>query len=296
MDEYDRPHVTIGHVGRSKPLGARWCGTGRTDKPLLVFLHGGGYDDRYFDIPGQSVIEQAAAAGYGAVSITRPGYPTDTASAADHPTFAQAAEILDDAISDAWNEFGGGPGVVLVTHSIGSAVGLHLAARDLGFPLLGVATSAISDTLAPAAAGVIASMPPHHPVELPFPPMRNLLYGPDWTVSASMLEMAPRYLVDLPSDEVAELATSWATELKEISPQVQVPVLHVLAEFDGMWDVSPESVARMAGYFTNAPFVDATLWRGAGHNIEHHIMGPAFVNVVMSFADRCAMETRRLAV
>ncbi|OLT33732.1 hypothetical protein BJF84_21675 [Rhodococcus sp. CUA-806] len=170
MDEYDRPHVTIGHVGRSKPLGARWCGTGRTDKPLLVFLHGGGYDDRYFDIPGQSVIEQAAAAGYGAVSITRPGYPTDTASAADHPTFAQAAEILDDAISDAWNEFGGGPGVVLVTHSIGSAVGLHLAARDLGFPLLGVATSAISDTLAPAAAGVIASMPPHHPVELPFPP------------------------------------------------------------------------------------------------------------------------------
>ncbi|MDZ7914881.1 MAG: alpha/beta hydrolase [Rhodococcus sp. (in: high G+C Gram-positive bacteria)] len=292
--------IATGSFGASVPLAARWCDAPQADvdassMPLLVFIHGGGYDERYFDVGGRSVIQQAAAAGFGTVALTRPGYPTNDSIAADHPGFAKSAEILDEAIADAWQQLGSGrPGVVLVTHSVGSAIGIHLAARQVSFPLLGLATSAIADVLAPAAQGVVSSFPPSICVDLPFAAMRGLLFGPDWTVASEVLEAGADYLVRCPTNEVHELAQNWPTDLKNLAPHVSIPVQYVLAEFDGMWPSSQDAVDRMAAYFTGTPFVDAKLWRGTGHNIELHTMGRTYVNVVLAFAERCVMETHRV--
>jgi hypothetical protein len=81
--------------------------------------------------------------------------------------------------------------------------------------------------------------------------------------------------------------------MAEIAPTVHVPLHYALAEFDGLWEVSPQRVETFARHFAKAPFVDASLWRGAGHNIEHHRLGPAYIRSVLSFAERCAIETYR---
>jgi hypothetical protein len=41
------------------------------------------------------------------------------------------------------------------------------------------------------------------------------------------------------------------------------------------WAVSTERVDRFAHRFSNAPFIEASLWRGCGHNIEHHRLSEA---------------------
>ena len=59
---------------RSDPDSA----TGLADGPLLVALHGGSYSSKYFDSPGYSLLDRAAAAGCSAVALDRPGYTAST--------------------------------------------------------------------------------------------------------------------------------------------------------------------------------------------------------------------------
>ena len=44
------------------------------DVPLIIAVHGGTYTSEYFDIPGHSLLDQAAALGIPIVAVDRPGY------------------------------------------------------------------------------------------------------------------------------------------------------------------------------------------------------------------------------
>ncbi len=51
----------------------------RADKPeapspLVIAIHGGTYTSPYFDVPGHSLLDRAAANGLTAIAIDRPGY------------------------------------------------------------------------------------------------------------------------------------------------------------------------------------------------------------------------------
>lgn len=268
----------------------------RQDSPLLVCLHGGCYDNRYFDAPGCSLLAHASAAGYSAVSLTRPGCPADEESARRQPSFAEAAGILVEVIAEVWDELGGRrPGIVLIGHSIGAAVSVHTAAQASGWPLLGLAISGVGDTLAPVTVDLFAQMPSDLAVEMSFDQSRPLLYGPDWTLHGRTLPELADLVVPCPSADLVEITTRWVDDLPSIAGRVKVPVQCALAEFDGLWIVSPERLDCFARHFSNAPFVESSYWRCAGHNIEHHALGAAYVRGVLSFADRCAMEAGRPA-
>ena len=285
-----------GRFGREVPLDGRWTVTDREDTPLLVLIQGGGYDNRYFDAPGCSVLDRAAAGGFPALALTRPGHPADEESARKQPSFAEAAEIISDAITDAWQQLGARrPGVVLLGHSMGAAVVLHAAARKHNWPLLGVTVSAIGDVVSPIAMQQFSHVPPGVAVSLPFEATRPVLYGPDWTLSDPTLAGLSDLTVSTPTADMLEISARWSTDLPKIALDIAVPVQYALAEFDRFWSVSQERVDDFARYFVRAPFVDASLWRGAGHNIEHHALGEAYVHSVLSFAQRCAMELRRPA-
>jgi pimeloyl-ACP methyl ester carboxylesterase len=97
-------------------------GPGTPDTPLLVCLPGGSYTARYFDVPGFSLLGVAEANGFTAIALDRPGYGGSDPLPAGERTFARSAEILDEAIAALWAEHGAGhPGVVMISHSIGSA-------------------------------------------------------------------------------------------------------------------------------------------------------------------------------
>jgi pimeloyl-ACP methyl ester carboxylesterase len=288
--------TTATSFGQQTPLHGHFIDGERTDTPLLVYLHGAGYDSRYFDAPNCSTIEQAGKAGYPIVTLNRPGYPTDPDLAASHPDFSGAADIICAALDDIWNRLGNGrPGVVLITHSIGSAIGIHIASREVSFPLLGLALSGIGDTLNQANAEILRQIPPGIAASVPFEVIRPILYGPDWTIDPSMIEMLGDLIITAPTNEFAEITTSWPEQLARQAPLVTVPVHYVLAEFDGWWPASDEAVDRVARLFTASPFVDASMWRGTGHNIEHHTLGKAYIDTVLAFAERCVAERRRPA-
>lgn len=44
-----------------------------TDYPLVIAIHGGTYTSTYFDVPGYSLLDRAAALGIPSIAIDRPG-------------------------------------------------------------------------------------------------------------------------------------------------------------------------------------------------------------------------------
>ena len=114
-------------------------GPGTPDTPLLVCLPGGSYTARYFDVPGFSLLDVAEANGFTAIALDRPGYGGSDPLPADERTFARNAEVLDQAIAGLWADYGPGhPGVVMISHSIGSAITVRIAAGQPAWPLLGI--------------------------------------------------------------------------------------------------------------------------------------------------------------
>ncbi|MEV6639492.1 alpha/beta hydrolase [Amycolatopsis sp. NPDC051371] len=284
----------FGRFGRDTVLDGRWSTSARSGSPLLVCLHGGGYDSGYFDVPGHSLLSLAAEAGFPAVALTRPGHPASESSARRQPSFSEAATIIIEAIEDVWQRFGEGrPGVVLLGHSIGAAVAVHVAAQKRSWPLLGLTVSGVGDVVTSRAKEQFAQFPPDIAIRFPLEATRQMLYGPDWTLHETVLADIAELPVSTPSADMVEMGLRWAADLPGLALSVDVPVHYVLAEFDGFWDVSQERVDSFAGLFPAAPFVDASLWRGTGHCIEHHRLGEAYGRTVLAFAERCAMEPRR---
>jgi len=288
------PATRSSRFGLATMLEGRWTTVDRQDTPLLVCLHGGAFDSRYFDAPGCSLLGQASAAGFPAVSLCRPGYPADDDSARRQPSFSQAAGIVAEAITDVWEQLGAGrPGVVLVGHSIGAAVAVHVAANKASWPLIGLAISGVADTLAPFTVELMGRLPTDIVVTMPMDVLRSVFYGPDWTLNETTLAGFEDLCVGMPSADGVELNTRWPDDLPNVAPRIEVPLHYALAEFDRLWETSPQRVEAFVRHFSGAPFVEAAWWRCVGHNIEHHLLGEAYCRAVLAFAQRCAMETRR---
>lgn len=271
------------------PLGARVSDGSVVARPLVVALHGAAYDARYFDVPGCSVHERLGADGFPVVAITRYGYPADAVTAAAQPDFAASAVLLERAIADAWSRWGSGrPGVVVLGHSVGAAIGVHLAASTTEWPLLGLAISGIGDRPTPGPAAMFGAMPRTVAVDLRFDQVRPAFYGPDATIDPVTLGRVTGILVPFPSSDAVEVNTDWPNDLPHLAARVRVPVLYALSDGDSLWQSGDERVRAFASLFTSAPSVSALSWSGAGHNLEHHRNGVEFVAEVAEFARRCA--------
>ena len=272
----------------SMVLRARRSAGGRSDAPLVIALHGAGYDARYFDAPGSSVHTMLAAEGLPLVSVTRPGYPADAQSAAVQPDFSGTASLVSLAIEDAWRRWGESrPGVVLLGHSVGSAISVHVAASPRSWPLLGLAISGVGDRPAAAPVAMFGSLPRTTLLDIPFAQCRRVFYGPDHTLDPEVLDAVSTLMVPFPATDAIEVNTSWPTDLAELASRVDVPLHYVLAELDGLWETGSERVDSVAAMFRNAPWVEARNWADTGHNIEHHSAAREYVASVAAFVRRC---------
>ncbi|GAA5153703.1 alpha/beta fold hydrolase [Amycolatopsis dongchuanensis] len=273
-------------VGRGRITGLTTDGEAGT--PLVVALHGGGYHSGYFDVPGHSLLDLGAAAGFAVFALDRPGYGGSDPLLGE-ASFAGSAEVLDAAIDTLWTEHGRGrPGVVLIAHSIGSAIAVHLAARHPRWPLLGISLHGIGDRSPAHIVDAWHAIPAGAPMELPAEQRRALLYGPAGTVDAGVVEAAKASVEPLPLAEMLEIVGEWPEDVAGLAAAVTVPVQYTLAEYDGLWVVDENRVETFAGYFTSAPWVDARLQAGAGHNLDHHRLSRALHLRQLAFACECA--------
>jgi pimeloyl-ACP methyl ester carboxylesterase len=264
------------------------AGASAPGKPLIAALHGGTYTARYFDVAGSgqgSFMDVAAAFGHQVVSFDRPGYGGSDALAPNDNTFQRHAELLASAIAQAAGDWP----VFLVGHSIGGMIALMIAGGHQDFRLIGASVTGMGAVIRRGgAADALASLPPDETIDLPYDQRDMVMFGPAGTFRADGVEQAHGSYAPTPVRELIA-APRWADDvLPGLAPRVGVPVHNALAEFDALWDSTPENVAQFAKLLTNAPFVDASIARGTGHSIDHHILGHALHLRQLAFAEECA--------
>jgi pimeloyl-ACP methyl ester carboxylesterase len=253
--------------------------------PLVVALHGGSYTSRYFDVSGHSLLDIATANGVDVIALDRPGYGSSTAPPDGEVSFAANAEILDLAIAGLWSEHGHRyPGVVVIGHSIGAAITIHLAAGRPGWPLLGIALSGIHDVAPDHVRSAWDAMPADQPVVFTPEQRRMFFYGPDWTIEPDIVERAVGSTAAIPLAELLEVVGQWPESAAALASKVQVPVHYVAFEFEQLWTIDPETVRTFGAYFHSAPRIVTELMPGIGHVADHHRNGRAFQLRQLAFA------------
>lgn len=101
-----------------------------SDTPLVVAIHGGTYTSAYFDVPGASLMAQAAACRIPVIAPDRPGYGGSAILPPREGTIRGQAKALTAALHDAWKRYVAGTrGIVLIGHSIGGAIAATIASE-----------------------------------------------------------------------------------------------------------------------------------------------------------------------
>lgn len=263
-------------------------------RPLIVTLHGGLYTSRYFDVPlspGGSFVDLASQLGHSVVSFDRPSYGDSAQLPPEQNTFERQAELLGAAI----REVAGGSAVLLVGHSIGGMIALTIAAMDDGPALLGVSATGMGAVIPPGGASeqlaAAAESSDQDVIALPPEACDPVMFGPPGTFDPGVLDAAHATYSPAPAVELIA-ASRWAAEkLPQLASNVRVPVHNVLAEYDALWDTSPESIEKFTALFTNAASVDASVMPGVGHSIDHHKAGHALHLRQLAFAHECALRS-----
>lgn len=264
--------------------------------PLLVTLHGGTYTSAYFSVAGSaagSFVDIAGRNGFHALAVDRPGYGGSDLLPEAENTFARQAELLDAAIAELLPATPGRE-VVLVGHSIGGMTALEIAARRPAWPLIGAAVSGMGGRIrAGGPAEALGALPMEGVVDLPIPAREQLWYGPAGSVTEEAVLAARASFAPTPMVELT-FAPTWATRrLAEVAAAVGVPVHHCLAEFDALWDSSPEARDLFLAAFDPALRVDSQIVAGAGHCLDHHLVGAAVHLRQLAFARDCALLAAR---
>jgi pimeloyl-ACP methyl ester carboxylesterase len=263
--------------------------------PLLVALHGGTYTSVYFEVAGGpfgSFIEIANRNGFDVLTIDRPGYGESEPLPEDSNTFAKQAALLDEVVGDSVSHYGA-DAVVLVGHSIGGMIALEIAARQPNWNLQGVTATGMGARIPPGgAAEQLGSAPLEGVIDLPVPDRESVMFGPAGSVSEAGRQAARTSYAPTPFVEL-KLAPLWArTRLDEVAPKVTVPVHNVLAEFDALWDSSPEALADFQSRFAGGAGAISTVAPGVGHSIDHHLNGAATQLQQLAFAYSCTETSR----
>src|ERR1700727_1043685 len=264
--------------------------------PLVVALPGGTYTSVYFDVPGQSLLDTAETAGVPVIAVDRPGYLGSTKIESDGSIILRNAEVLDHLIGELWEAYGaGGPGVVIIGHSIGGAVTTAIAAQHPAWPLLGIAVSGCLVRVPKESGSAWAALPDLEFVELAGPVKDFVMYGPDWTHAAAMPDAGHAADAPVPKAELLDITGGWVERMPEVAAQVRVPVHSRQGEFDHLWMSDHAQVAEFKAAFTSAPWVDARLVPNAGHCIDFHLAGKAFQVQQLAVALEAVLQTQRPA-
>jgi pimeloyl-ACP methyl ester carboxylesterase len=290
------PRTTVSIVANGHHIGGIATESESQGHPLVVALHGGSYTSAYFDVPGHSLLDVASSNGLDVVALDRPCYGGSDPLPEDEISFSRNAEVLDVAIAELWKERSAHyPGVVLIGHSMGAAIAMHIASGNPGWPLLGISLSGIHDTAPPMVRSAWDSMPAGQPVVFTPGQRRLFFYGPDWSMEPDIVARAEVSASPIPLAELLEVVGTWPEAAASVAGGVRVPVQFFGFEFESLWTINPQTVERFGSYFRDAPSVSAEIMAGTGHDADHHRLGQAFQLRQLAFAMECAGRLTRPA-
>ncbi|MFC9837448.1 alpha/beta fold hydrolase [Rhodococcus sp. NPDC127530] len=257
---------------------------------LLVALHGGGSGAAYFDspvCPESSLLALAAATGWRAVSLDRPGYGASTSLQTRRLDLAAQAGLLRDVVA----RLAAGAPMLLVGHSLGAITALQLARQIEREPgdirLLGVAVGgaplvytaeqrALHATV--DASGMTIRRPPgalRDPGDW---------LGPEGSYPPQLREQLHEVVSRVPSGEMADAANA-PELLAELLSEAHVPVQFAVAELESTM-ASAAAVFTRAAEILRRPGSELFMVPGSGHNLSLGFRARSYHLRVLSFAEQ----------
>lgn len=270
-------------------VGGLVNGSAGRGRPLLVCLHGGGYNSGYFDLPGHSLLDRGERNGFKVLALDRLSYGATDAYEGDD-VFEANTRVVGSAIGRIW-ETSADPhcGVIVVGQPIGAVIALLIAAQHPQWPLLGVSVTGIADDPPAEVVGAWTSVPTGVPVTLDEEQRRGMLFGAEGSFDPGVVSLSQELAELAQVRELVEVVELWPDLFRTVAGEIDVPVHLVLTEFEKLWVTGQEAVAGMAARFTNSPRIDSDYFVAVGHNIDHHHLGEALHLEQLAFALRCAV-------
>ena len=249
---------------------------------VLVAFHGGATSAAYFDCPGHprlSLLRMAAARGYTAIALDRPGYGASALYGDEMSAPDRRVAFARGAVDKILGEGARGAGIFLIGHSAGCELALRTAVST---PVIGVALAGTGLRYSPYAKSIISQATiTSRPVGL-----RELLWEPTELYPPEVLTGA------LSAQGVAyesEMTANWARrDFGGLAASVTVPVHFTTAEHEKVWESTPEAATAIAALFTAAPRVDVDEMPDSGHNLSVGLTAATYHERVLSFAQDCA--------
>ncbi|MCV7423158.1 alpha/beta fold hydrolase [Mycobacterium yunnanensis] len=252
-------------------------------RAVIVAVHGGGVTARYFDCPGHprlSLMRAAASRAFTVIALDRPGYGASALYQDEMTDPSRRTELAFGAV-DAIVAGDGGAGLFVMAHSSGCELGLRMAGNHTRDDVLGVE---LAGTGTRFAAGVRAAISQATTASRPAG-LRDLLWQPTGLYPAEVLSgqlSAPGAAYE------ADVTTHWADrDFPAAAALVTVPVQFSVAEYERVWEATPEALADIAALFTGSPSVTVNEMGGSGHNLSVGSTAVEYHRRVLSFADHC---------
>ncbi|KAL4969038.1 uncharacterized protein BDV14DRAFT_196357 [Aspergillus stella-maris] len=271
-------------------------------RPLIVALHGGTYDSRYFDAhPKYSASLPSAAYGIPFISIDRPSYG-GTSSILPVPEgsdfFQKTGTWLHRYILPAlWTEFGQPnqcTAIVILAHSLGViggviAAALHAEDDKQLYPLAGFIASGMGNTQAVSARSAPL---PHITIDdehmlLP-PEIKDAIMFKPHTTVPDILNLCAHLNAISPTAEIARFADLWMPVWKEWAARVSVPVMFALVVGDPFFITNEDELEICVQAFRNSGRADGSLVPGAPHCMELSYWAQGWYARCFGFAMECS--------
>lgn len=271
--------------------------SGRSAEPegaagaLVIALHGGSYSSRYFDLRSglrSSALQNYAGLGYRVIALDRPGYGAAGGVAPADCGFAAQAAILRAAVAQLHAERGEGLPVFLAGHSIGGMVALTVAAGAIDAPLCGVMASGMGMVWQPGVLEMWSSLISEAAhVTVPNEARDQIMFAADpQRVDAAVQQEAGADLHPIPAEELRD-AVIWHETMPAVAAGIQVPVLHVLPEHDGIWAADEHAQRQAADALKAVDGATVMVQRGAGHCVDAHRAAYAHHLATAAFFETC---------
>lgn len=281
------PYLINTPAGR---LSGRISGPTRRPRGLVLVLHGGTYDSGYYNTGAGSLLDVGAALGLCVIAIDRPGYGTSTPTSSDSQTFAAQAQLLAMAAHQIDLEFNPENGTVLIGHSIGGMIALHVAA--LGIPQLkGLEVSGIGARWRPGMLEMWSSfISDQATITVPPEPHANVMFGPPGTFTDEQRALDATLIRAMPMSELVDVL-HWTDVFPDIASKISVPVRLVFPEHDNIWEVSDDARAQAGSYFIKSPSAEVQSFAETGHSIELHKNGPIYTLDQLNYVLQCQAKS-----
>ena len=234
-------------------------------RAVIVAVHGGATSAAYFDCPGHpqlSLLRAAAAQGYTAIALDRPGYGASAYYHEDMADTDRRVGFAMGAVDKILGESARGAGLFLMAHSAGCELGLRMAVDERATDVLGVELAGTGLRYGAEAKAVISqATATSRPAGL-----RDLLWEPTDLYPPEVLTgglSAPGAPYE------AEVTANWPRrDFADVAARVDVPVEFSVADHERVWETTPEAIDAIAALFTSSPRVVVNEMPDSGHNLS----------------------------